>query len=106
MTKVFYILFIFSFLLGCQNIKDGLTLQKQSGADEFLVKKKNPLVLPPEFNQLPTPENNTNKKNDLPSSDIEKLLNKDNSNSNSDALKVESGSNNIEQDILDKIKNK
>jgi len=106
MTKVFYILFIFSFLLGCQNVKDGLTLQKQSGADEFLVKKKNPLVLPPEFNQLPTPENNTNKKNDLPSSDIEKLLNKDNSNSNSDALKVESGSNNIEQDILDKIKNK
>ena len=106
MTKVFYILFIFSFLLGCQNIKDGLTLQKQSGADEFLVKKKNPLVLPPEFNQLPTPENNTNKKNDLPSSDIEKLLNKDNSNSNSDALKVESGSNNIEQNILDKIKNK
>ena len=106
MTKVFYILFIFSFLLGCQSVKDGLTLQKQSGADEFLVKKKNPLVLPPEFNQLPTPENNTNKKNDLPSSDIEKLLNKDNSNSNSDALKVESGSNNIEQDILDKIKNK
>ena len=104
MTKVFYILFIFSFLLGCQNVKDGLTLQKQSGADEFLVKKKNPLVLPPEFNQLPAPENNTKKKNDLSSSDIEKLLNKD--NSNSDALKVESGSNNIEQNILDKIKNK
>jgi len=104
MTKVFYILFIFSFLLGCQSVKDGLTLQKQDGADEFLVKKKNPLVLPPEFNQLPTPESNINKKNNLPLSNVENLLKKDNSDSN--VLKVESGSNNVEQNILDKIKNK
>ena len=40
MIKIFFIFIISTFLLGCQNIKDGLTLQKQSNADEFLVKKK------------------------------------------------------------------
>ena len=40
MAKIFPILIVFIFLLGCQNIKDGLTLQKKTGADEFLVKKK------------------------------------------------------------------
>ena len=41
------------YLFGCKNIKDGLTLKKQSNADEFLVKKKNPLLQPPELNNLP-----------------------------------------------------
>ena len=34
MIKIFFIFIISTFLLGCQNIKDGLTLQKQSNADE------------------------------------------------------------------------
>ena len=40
MIKIFLIFIISIFLLGCQSIKDGLTLKKQSNADEFLVKKK------------------------------------------------------------------
>ena len=31
--------------------------KKKANSDEFLVKKKNPLVLPPNFNELPTPNN-------------------------------------------------
>ena len=79
MIKIFFIFIISTFLLGCQNIKDGLTLQKQSNADEFLVKKKNPLVLPPEFNELPTPTDNMKKKSETSTGDdIKKLLDKDN----------------------------
>ena len=49
-------LFIISFILvGCQSAKDAFTLKKKSAADEFLVEKKSPLVLPPNYGELPKP---------------------------------------------------
>ena len=39
----------------CQSIKDGLSGRKNENSDEFLVKKKNPLVTPPKFMELPEP---------------------------------------------------
>ena len=105
MIKIFFIFIISTFLLGCQNIKDGLTLQKQSNADEFLVKKKNPLVLPPEFNELPTPTDNMKKKSEISTGDdIKKLLDKDNALTSTS--KVDGNPSDIEQNILKKIKNK
>jgi len=43
-------------LFSCKSIKDGLTGKKQENSDEFLVIKKNPLEIPPEFNELPVPQ--------------------------------------------------
>ena len=37
------------------NVKRGLTGAKQNSTDEFLVKKKDPLILPPDFESLPSP---------------------------------------------------
>ena len=37
------------------NVKRGLTGAKQKSTDEFLVKKKDPLVLPPDYENLPLP---------------------------------------------------
>tara|TARA_B100000780_G_scaffold241383_1_gene183829 strand:- start:579 stop:920 length:342 start_codon:yes stop_codon:yes gene_type:complete len=42
--------------LSCQTIKDGLSGSKSENSDEFLVQKKNPLVLPPKFLELPKPK--------------------------------------------------
>ena len=57
--KITYIL-LFIFLVSCANtfdsVKRGLTGAKKSSADEFLVKKKDPLILPPDFENLPTPD--------------------------------------------------
>ena len=50
------VLFFRLFLISCQSIKDGLTGKKNENSDEFLVKKKNPLVLPPDYMELPKPE--------------------------------------------------
>ena len=58
MNKLFLFFLVFVFLNACQAAKDGLTQQKRSNADEFLVEKKNPLVLPPSFGDLPTPDDN------------------------------------------------
>ena len=37
------------------NVKRGLNGSKQKSTDEFLVKKKDPLILPPDFESLPSP---------------------------------------------------
>ncbi len=44
-------------LVSCQSVKDGLSGKKNSNSDEFLVQKKNPLVLPPKYLELPKPTN-------------------------------------------------
>jgi len=52
-----YILTIFFFiaLQSCGTIKEGFSSQKKNSRDEFLVEKKSPLVMPPNFDELPTP---------------------------------------------------
>ena len=78
MSKLFLFFVIVLFLSACQAAKDGLTQQKKSNAVEFLVEKKNPLVLPPSFGDLPMPNGNKIdfQKNDK-TSDIKDLLSKD-----------------------------
>ena len=56
MIRNIFLLIIFISLYSCQSIKDGLTGKKYESSDEFLVIKKNPLVLPPDFNTLPEPQ--------------------------------------------------
>ena len=61
MFKIITYILLFIFLYSCggsfDSIKRGLTGQKENSADEFLVKKKDPLILPPDYENLPTPDN-------------------------------------------------
>ena len=86
----------------CQSIKDGLTGQKNSNLDEFLVKKKNPLVLPPDFNKLPEPKILDKDQTDFEEEiDLKTILTKQpNIKSNST-----NSNDTIEKSILEKIKN-
>ena len=56
MNKNFYLIILLLILCSCQGVKDALSGKKYENSDEFLVIKKNPLVLPPNFNKLPTPK--------------------------------------------------
>ena len=51
------VILIFTYSCGStwSDVKRGLTGQKQKSTDEFLVKKKDPLVLPPNYENLPLP---------------------------------------------------
>tara|TARA_B100001029_G_C14995831_1_gene414944 strand:- start:822 stop:1157 length:336 start_codon:yes stop_codon:yes gene_type:complete len=73
--SAFFCLLIF--LSACQSAKDGLTGKRKDNTDEFLVQKKNPLVLPPDYNDLPEPKR-TKKDEDKISQenneDIKKLI--------------------------------
>jgi PBP1b-binding outer membrane lipoprotein LpoB len=73
------ILLVF-FLTGCSSVKETLQGGKKKSADEFLVIKKNPLVLPPNFNELPTPQKMKDKGNDENKNiDLSSVLKKSNS---------------------------
>jgi hypothetical protein len=63
--------------LSCQSIKDGLSGNKSENSDEFLVQKKSPLVLPPQFLELPQPKDKDDENIILSEqeTDIEKMLN-------------------------------
>jgi len=102
--NIFYLLLILMALSACQTVKDGLTGNKQTNSDEFLVQKKNPLTLPPEFTKLPEPYSSTeivdNNKSDI---DIKKILTKKTSTTNTESpSKTFTGS--LEKGILEKIK--
>ena len=54
--KILFVLLIAIFSLSaCQSAKDAMSLKKKASGDEFLVEKKNPLVLPPNYGELPVP---------------------------------------------------
>ena len=57
---ILYFLLIIFTLNACggtwDSVKRGLTGEKRNTTDEFLVKKKDPLILPPDYENLPTPD--------------------------------------------------
>ena len=56
MRKINFLFLVLFVLTSCQSIKDGLSGNKGENSDEFLVQKKNPLVTPPKYLELPTPK--------------------------------------------------
>ena len=54
--KISKLLFLLLFLYSCGSVGEALQGKKRSDqGDEFLIDKKNPLALPPDFDKLPTP---------------------------------------------------
>ena len=86
------VIFLFSNCSGFYNSK------KQNKSDEFLVEKKSPLKLPPDYDQLPTPLETNNEEIEKESS-IEKMI-KDNKNE----TKKSNSNSSLEELVLDKIK--
>ena len=89
-------------LTSCQSVKNALSGVKQENSDEFLVQKKNPLVLPPDFTDLPEPFDESSKVTEVQiEEDIEKLLGMENSVENTNNTP---NSSSIESFVLKKIK--
>ena len=70
--KKLFLFFVMIFILSsCQSIRENLSMKKKDSVDEFLVEKKNPLVVPPEFSKLPVPKNQTENTNDNIEDDLD-----------------------------------
>jgi len=81
MQKIFNKIIILIFFLNTacvetlDDVKKGLGGGKRTSTDEFLVKKKDPLVLPPKWEELPEPGQNVNLDDDIEEvTDIEELI--------------------------------
>ena len=73
-NKLYIIALIFLFIVSaCTNFSEVMTGSKRSkSSDEFFVHKKKPLVLPPNFNDMPMPKPTQEKQTQ--DNDIEDLL--------------------------------
>jgi len=96
--RILILLFIASMVYSCGTLKEGFKNQKKNNSDEFLVEKKSPLVMPPDYGELPLPNSNLNKKNDEDNS-IKSLISKD-----KDSIKSSDNNENFEESLLKKIK--
>ena len=53
--RIFILISSVLIFYSCGTIKEGFSNQKKNNSDEFLVEKKSPLVMPPDYNKLPVP---------------------------------------------------
>ena len=99
--KTFFTYIFIIFLTSCSTIKEGFENKKKNSSDEFMVKKKSPLVMPPNYDVLPLPKDNVDtetseeKIKNLIISDDFNVINTDNSNEINKSF---------EKSLLDKIK--
>jgi hypothetical protein len=97
---IFLIILMCTTLLSCASIKEGMSSSKNN-TDEFLIEKKAPLVMPPDFNDLPIPSNSSIENNEKDS--VKKLINKS-GNENSNMENSNNSEGGLEKLILEKIK--
>jgi hypothetical protein len=89
------------FLSSCSTVKKGFSSQKKDNSDEFLVEKKSPLVMPPDYNDLPIPKDENVDKKDT-ENEIKLLISKNKKNE----IKASESKKNktFEDSLLKKIK--
>ena len=89
----------------CTNVQEGFMNSKKNGTDEFLVQKKQPLTMPPNFEKLPFPNTTLEENNDenqKTSSSLEKILKSQSKDTNIDQNQTQL--NSVESLILKEIK--
>ena len=100
-NKILVIITLCLFITGCNSVKKAFDPQRKNSSEEFLVEKKSPLSMPPEFDELPIPSNEkVDKESQI--SNIESLITEKDSNEKSEIIESDK---NFEELILDKIKN-
>ena len=98
--KITIFLTIVLLFSSCGVVKEGFQSPKQKTSDEFLVEKKSPLVMPPNFYELPFPDSS----NEIIQKDqktIKSLITKSKESKNNSKKK---NNQNLEKTILEKIK--
>lgn len=94
-------LLLFIFLSSCSSLKEAgqaIRNEKSKNSDEFLIQKREPLILPPDYEKILEPD--SVQKNETDQNKIKEMLNVKNPKSKSKSNK----SSSTEKSILQKIK--
>ena len=98
------LLFLVLSLSSCTSVKKSLGLEKDV-PNEFLIEKRDPLTLPPDYNILPPDSNAKINENKEPTSSLKSIFDKSlGSQKKSSSANVPSNTRSIENDILKQIK--
>tara|TARA_B100000029_G_scaffold318234_1_gene310639 strand:+ start:252 stop:575 length:324 start_codon:yes stop_codon:yes gene_type:complete len=107
MNKYITLIFIFVITLSltsCGGTRGFLTNAKKPGGDEFLVEKKQPLTMPPNFEDIPVPMSEEQEEigeQETSEAEITEMLKELEGESNQSSEEI---SGNLENSILKKIK--
>ena len=94
---------ILTTLNSCGTVKEAFSSQKKNSTDEFLVEKKNPLKLPPDFDELPIPNQDNNQQNN-DEDPLKELLITSEDSTKDKSESSESKNVSLEKQLLEKIK--
>jgi hypothetical protein len=97
-----YYIFIFTLLASCSSIQESVG-SKKNNSDEFLVEKKSPLLMPPDYNELPAPSSDSIKNKDE-NNQVKELITKSN-NTDSNSNNSNNSKSSFEELLIEKIKN-
>ena len=101
MKVILFVTFLIFIVTSCTSVKEAgqvLRNEKVKTTDEFLVKKKQPLILPPDYDKIPEP-GSSNKIQNNDKNKIRKILKK------SEADQADTNkSGSVEKSIIDKIR--
>ena len=99
--KIFLLIIIISiFSISCSSVKNAFDPQRKNTSEEFLVEKKSPLSIPPDFEKLPVPKSEEKEQENI--DEIQTLLEKTNKNSGESN---ENKDTELDELILEKIIN-
>ena len=90
------------FFSSCSSMKEGFSNQKRNNSDEFLVEKKSPLIIPPDYNDLPIPGSRDKTLKD--ENTIKSLISNEN-DKDIEKKNIKDINKNFEESLIDKIKN-
>ena len=102
--KIFFLLNILMFFSSCGTVRDAFTNQKKNSSDEFLVEKKSPLVMPPDYDDLPVPKSSENDDQKINNSNKIQDLITNTENKTTDNLNDNTQVDTFEKSLLEKIK--
>ena len=103
MKNLNYLLLLLILLNSCGGLREAgkvLRNEKNLTTDEFLVEKKEPLVMPPDFKKIPKPGSLTSKQVDEKKR-IKNILTKEDIQKNN---KKQTNSSDVEQSIIEQIR--
>ena len=102
---IFFVILVNLILNACGTVREAFEAPRKNSSDEFLIEKKSPLSMPPDFEKLPEPKSKNKSKKFEEKSNLEELILNSENNANLDAQENIENTGSLEKSIIDKIKN-
>jgi len=104
--KIYLFLILATLILNsCGSVQNAMDPQRKNNTDEFLVEKKSPLVMPPNYKELPLPTKQNSKNNLEEENNLKKLIVNNQTSSSELSSDSEESVGSFEKSLIEKIKN-